>query len=133
MSSNQGLASDDDRLVLLVEDERWYRAELARALRRESGLASIEAADGLHALELLRSRSDIRVVVADERMKVGPTGTMLLEEVGRRWPRVRRMLLSGYTTGDMVADAPYPVIDKAVGWWVILGAIETLAYERDEP
>lgn len=121
----------NDRHVLLVDDERSYLRELGRAIRRESGLPTIEVADGLHALNELGARDDIAVIVSDERLKVGPPGSMLLEEVARRWPRVRRMLLSAWTTDQMVAEAPYLVLDKRVGWWVICGAVETLAFERD--
>lgn len=44
----------------------------------------------------------------------GMWGSELLDYVGRRWPHIKRVLLSAFTTGEMVAESPYLVLDKAL-------------------
>lgn len=130
MNSQEMTRGNDRRVVLLIEDRRSYMATLARKLRKVSGLEVIETANGLHALTVLSERGDINAVVSDERLP-GLQGTEILEEVGRRWPRIRRMLLSAFTEPEWHATRPYLVMDKRYSLPVVLGAIETLAHERD--
>lgn len=112
--------SATDRVVILIADDvGWYRQALRQALRRECGLESLEAEDALHALRVLERHPEIALVVADERYESGPSGEMLLETVGRRWPGKARLLLSAYTTGAMVAlgaERGYEVLDKQLDW-----------------
>jgi CheY-like chemotaxis protein len=121
-------------LVLVVDDVHWYRRALAQALTRETGVRVLQAENGLEALDLItKHAADLKLVVADERYPTGMSGTMLLDEVGRRWPKIRRCLLSAYTTGEMVAGSPFPVVDKAIDWWALTNLLENMAYERDDP
>lgn len=119
-------SQDDAPLVLLVDDDNEFRRLLARVLRIEAGLNVLECANALAALTLLESRARIALVVSDLRMP-GLDGASLLAVVGERWPSVRRMLLSAWTTGEMVAAADYPVIDKALAGWLIVERITDLA------
>lgn len=123
-------SADDPPLVLLVEDVEWFRSELARTLHRECGIQSIEAEDALHAIRLLERHPEICMVVADERFPSGPTGTALLDTVGRRWPGTRRMLLSAWTTAADVERGVregYEVRDKALPWSALAKLICRLA------
>lgn len=72
----------------------------------------VQFGDALAALTWLHARAGAAaLVVADERMP-GPSGSDLLEAVGRLWPQVGRMLISGYADPNLIMAAPYPVRDK---------------------
>jgi CheY-like chemotaxis protein len=111
--------------VLLVDDNAEYRRLLARVLRIDHGIEAFELSSALAALTFLEAEP-VTLVVADLRMP-GLDGRGLLDVVGKRWPGIRRMLLSAFTTGEMVAGAGYPVIDKGLSGWLICERIADLA------
>lgn len=124
-------------LVLLVEDVRSYRLVFRRILANRddpscSTVRLIEAENSLDALQVLVHQDPgdpIRLVVSDDRMP-GLSGVELLDIVGQRWPGTERILLSGYTTGEMVMDAKYLVLDKGIQDWVIRDFILKLAHGK---
>lgn len=116
-------------VVLLVDDLLEYRRALTRVLRTDHGLEVLECSSGLAALTVLSSVA-VDLVVADELMP-GMTGSTLLKVVGERWPATRRMLLTAYSTGEIVAGAPYRVIDKSIAGWLITDVIDELARRHD--
>lgn len=120
-------------VVLLVDDLCEYRRVLGRALRVDHGLEVLECASGIAALTILSS-CPVDLVVADENMP-GMTGSTLLHVVGQRWPEVGRLLLTGWSTGELVASSPYRVLDKALAGWLVTDAIDELArrHERLRP
>ena len=112
-ASTRVTSASDAPCVILVEDHRWYRNDIASMLAMQCGIESLGTDNALQALTLLEQRAhSIAAVVSDERLPRGMQGTDLLEHIGKRWPHIPRMLLSAWTTGAMVAAAPYPVIDK---------------------
>lgn len=115
----------NDPVVLLVDDDDDYSRLLARVIRDEFHFEVLIAHDGLHAIRILEQRT-VDLVVSDENMP-GMRGTDLLREVGRRWPKSRRILLSAFTTGDMVVGAGYPVLDKVMPYYVIKDEIRRYA------
>lgn len=113
-------------IVLLVDDHGEYRQLLGRVLRIEHGLEVLDCGSALAALTLLESGQRVDVLVSDLRMP-GLSGADLLDVVGKRWPGVRRALLTAWSLGSMVADAPYLVLDKGLSGWVICEHIADLA------
>lgn len=96
------------------------------ALSKECALCqTVGVANAELALPVLEQRHhEIALVVADERLTMtGLTGTELLSYVGERYPDMRRVLLTGYATGHMVAYAGYRVLSKDFAWPVILDTI----------
>lgn len=88
--------------LLLVDDEPHVCEGLRRILYR--GGYRIHIASGAdEALSILASHP-IDVIVSDQRMPKRK-GTELLAEVGRRYPRTVRMILSGAADIDEVAEA----------------------------
>lgn len=88
--------------VLIVEDHPMYRDAVSQALGRlesgaEHGLRCSIAAGSDQAVELLSWNPDIGLVLSDYRLAQGD-GLELLQTVGRRWPTVARVLMSG--SGD---------------------------------
>ncbi len=80
--------------ILLVEDEDMVRAVAERALVR-NGYSVIAAANGEDALEILKSRQDIDLVVSDVVMPVmdGPT---MVRKARETWPDLPILFMSGY-------------------------------------
>lgn len=84
----------EERTVLFVDDEERVLRSLKRGLMDEP-YNTLFANSGKEALEML-STTDVHVLVTDMRMpEMG--GLELLRIVKREYPRIVRMILSGYT------------------------------------
>jgi DNA-binding NtrC family response regulator len=119
-------ASSDEPVVLAVDDQRSYRHSLRWALRRECNLAVEEAGDFFHAIEAIRSNPLITVVVADWDLGPGPDGMKVLDTVKAKWPRVGRILLTGFMDADLYAlarRAGHEAFDKSEHWATIVEAV----------
>lgn len=79
--------------VLFVDDETRILSALQRGLRRE-GYRILVAPSPERALELLAAEP-VDVLVTDQKMP-GMSGLQLLEQVARRWPAIRRVLITGW-------------------------------------
>lgn len=84
-------------VVLCVDDEPMNLELLERSLRRRFEVLSAAAPD--HALDILRQRSDIAVVLSDFRMPQ-MNGAELLAAASRLRPETRRVLVTGYADAD---------------------------------
>jgi CheY-like chemotaxis protein len=79
--------------VLVVDDDELQRSALARMLRR-SGVETLHAANYDEAIAILAKQSDFFAVISELEM-AGKDGLELLDEVRRRIPSARRVLISG--------------------------------------
>ena len=80
--------------VLVVEDDVMLRVQTAMTLEDE-GFTVIEADSADAALEVLTSRTDIRVVFTDIQMPGSMDGLKLAAAVRDRWPPIGIILTSG--------------------------------------
>ena len=80
--------------ILVVDDEEEVREILAETLE-EFGYAVLTAASGEEALPVLARNGGVAMVITDVRMP-GMSGLELADEVRRRWPKVKVVLISGY-------------------------------------
>jgi CheY-like chemotaxis protein len=81
--------------VLVVDDEPTVRQFTSRVLR-EAGYGVEEAADGVDALSLIRSKVvDLDAVISDIVMP-RMNGVELLQSLSRERPRLPVILMSGY-------------------------------------
>lgn len=85
--------------ILLVDDEPAILTALARTFGRERYLV-LRALGAEEALSLLAA-SPVKVVVADQRMP-GMSGSDLFREIGRRWPLIGRVILTGHPGRDVM-------------------------------
>jgi CheY-like chemotaxis protein len=83
-----------NRSILFVDDETQVLAALVRLFRKCPDLHIYVALDGLDALRKL-ALNQVDLVVTDFRMP-GMNGAELLDEVSRRYPRIRGAILSAY-------------------------------------
>jgi DNA-binding NarL/FixJ family response regulator len=102
--------------VLLVDDAASFRLSLRRVLVSECSAAVVEAKSALDALtKLVNGLADtVDIVVADERMPRGGEGSVLLEAIGERWPHIKRLMVTAFSDGELVANSPWLVLDKAL-------------------
>ncbi len=89
--------------LLLVDDEESILRSLRRTLRR-CARGILTAANGEEALQILDQDSDVQVVVSDFRMP-GMDGVEFLRRVKERWPRIQRVMLTGYADHRAIEDA----------------------------
>ena len=83
-------------VVLLVEDEFLVRQTLVDILR-EAEFWVVEAQDADEAFELLRSRTDVAVVVTDVNMPGSMNGFEFARLIRQGWPEVGVLAISGQT------------------------------------
>jgi PAS domain S-box-containing protein len=87
------------RRVLLVDDDAVVRRSTQRLLvHRGVTVVSVDSAD--HALEALASSATPFDVVLTDHAMPGRTGFELLEEIEKRFPAQRVVLMSGFTDDD---------------------------------
>jgi two-component system, response regulator PdtaR len=80
--------------ALVVEDEVIVRLHIADIVEG-AGFTAVEAFNADEAIELLTSRSDIRVVITDVNMPGPMDGLELAHAVRNRWPPVEIIVMSG--------------------------------------
>ena len=90
------------RTLLLVDDEENILASLTR-LFRQAGYRLLKANGGRAGLEVL-AQHEVGVIVSDQRMPE-MTGVEFLSQVKDRYPDTVRIMMSGYTDLQYVADA----------------------------
>jgi len=89
-------------LALVVDDDEHVRLGLTRMLSAV-GADVVTAPSGLHALQKLQALP-IDLLIADQLMP-GMEGTKLLETAYKTWPRVIRVVYTGYLSSGLVVDA----------------------------
>ncbi len=109
-------------LVLVVEDQDSVRS-LVRTLLTSEGFAVLEAIDGLAALEVLRARDDVDLVLSDIAMP-RMTGVELLREAQRTRPTLPVVLMGGVVDSN-VAGVESTVLHKPFGRDELLRAVQT--------
>jgi CheY-like chemotaxis protein len=91
--------------VLVVDDDHLMRAVLVQILSSE-GWRVYPAAGGAEALEFLAGNAGVDVVVSDVIMP-GVDGQELAAELGRRFPRLPVLLISGGHMGGRSYAGPF--------------------------
>ena len=88
-----------ERVVLLVDDERSLR-EFVKAILHKEGFQTIEAGDGIEALNLVQEfGKDIALLLTDIRMP-RMDGVSLAESVRELFPRMPVLFISAYPDPD---------------------------------
>ena len=109
--------------ILIVDDNPNMSALLSEMLEvfdHESVIAS----DGLQALEQLKSEP-FAMVITDMRMP-NMTGLELLQAIKASHPKVKVVLISGYTGGEIESQAEASQADGFLGKPLMMADIEKL-------
>lgn len=91
--------------VLIVEDQEVLRRGVARGLQR-AGYRVSEACDGVDALAVLERERDVEIVLSDVVMP-RMDGIMLVTRLARDWPKVKVLMMSGYSDPALGALPPH--------------------------
>ncbi|WP_238542454.1 response regulator [Sphingomonas sp. PAMC 26621] len=78
-------------IILVVEDEPLQRMDMID-MAQEAGFEVLEAHDANHAIVLLESRSDVRLMLTDIDMPGAMNGIKLAAAVRKRWPPIAIIL-----------------------------------------
>jgi len=100
---------DSRPVVICVDDEAPVLEALKRALRDEP-YQVVTTREPREALELLES-GRVAAVIADQRMP-GTSGSELLEEVRRRSPAARRVILTGFPERELIRARAAEEVDR---------------------
>ncbi len=121
---------NDKPLILVCDDVSWFRSELCHQLLKLCGIRSLQAEHGLAAIRALERNPKLKAIICDWRFPQGPDGVAVLETVKKRWPHVKRMLISayvepstyelGYERGFSVRDKALPIakLAESIGEWL---------------
>jgi len=96
-------------VVLVVEDEHLLRLNAAQMIE-DAGYEVIEASNADEAIQILESRTDIRIVFTDINMPGSMDGIKLANAVRDRWPPIRLIVTSGKVAlrpGDIPVDGRF--------------------------
>ncbi|HLY12473.1 MAG TPA: response regulator [Planctomycetota bacterium] len=107
-------------LILVVDDEEDVR-DLVREILRTAGFDTLPAGDGSQAVDVLRRRPDVDLVLTDVMMPHydGPT---LARRIERDWPGIPVLFMTGYPPetlrslgmlppGPAPIEKPFPIQD----------------------
>ena len=122
--------------VLIVDDEPTYRDYLERFLARD-GLAVRTAETGIDAIRIADEFGP-DLLLADWMLRCEMHGIEVGEVLRKRWPKLRILLMTGFPTADLEAEAARVgidgVLEKPFGLEDLAGAIEAaLASGRPLP
>jgi DNA-binding NtrC family response regulator len=81
-------------IVLIVEDEMLLRMRVVDMVE-DAGYVPVEAVDADEAMVILRSRSDIVLMLTDVQMPGSMNGLQLAHAVRENWPPIKIILASG--------------------------------------
>lgn len=90
--------------VLLVDDEPGIRSLIARTLERE-GYSVVQAGSAQEALEAWQDRAASPAVLVTDLTMPGISGKELAERFRMRWPDLRVLFISGYTSEQDIAGS----------------------------
>lgn len=120
-------------LVICVDDEAPVLDALRRTLRDEP-YELVTVREPGRVLEWL-DRREVAVVIADQRMPE-TRGSELLEEVRKRSPSSRRVILTAYPESDVIRARASEAVDRLLTkpWDAegLRGAVRQLIREREE-
>ena len=89
--------------ILCVDDEPGVLSAVSRCFM-ETPYEVLTALSGNEGLELLRQVGPVDLVISDFRMP-GMNGVEFLQQVMKRWPATRRVILSAYTDSEILLAA----------------------------
>ncbi|MEO5667269.1 MAG: sigma-54 dependent transcriptional regulator [Bdellovibrionota bacterium] len=91
-------------MILVVDDELENRLSLIQVLNRE-GWSCLEAENGEAALQILRDRPEVQLLITDMKMPGSVNGLELLQMSRKLRPDVQRLLITAFGTIEATVEA----------------------------
>jgi CheY-like chemotaxis protein len=107
------MTGNDARTILVVEDEALLRLVVVEILQ-DAGFTVLQAPDGTQGCEILRSETDVDLLISDIKMP-GMNGYDVAQTGLSVRPQLRVMLMTGYAQEPLpesMRDAGIEVIHK---------------------
>jgi CheY-like chemotaxis protein len=121
-----------DKTALIVDDEVAIRLFI-KAVLQQHGFVTIQAADGIEALHLLRSAAaGVDLLLSDIRMP-NMDGITLARAIRAEFRPISIILMSGYCSRDEARDLDVHFIPKPFTPATLLAAIESVMAQKKEP
>lgn len=112
-------------LVMLIDDEPLVRATLTRQLT-SIGLDATEAGSGDEALAMLAQMGHLPDLILLDLAMPGMPGEKVLVELGRRYPHIPVVVVSGNRGPSLTLDGAKAVLAKPVAREALMGTLERL-------
>ncbi|HEY0149580.1 MAG TPA: ATP-binding protein [Allosphingosinicella sp.] len=114
-----------DSAILVVEDDPRVSRATVGALE-EMGYRPIACASGKEAVAILEREARIDLVITDIMMPE-MTGPELVREIGRRWPEIAVLFVTGYVgeAGDAEELSGHDILRKPFTVSALAGAVST--------
>ena len=120
------------KTALIVDDEATIRLYI-KAVLQQNGFKTIEAANGIEALNLLRNAATgVALLIADVQMPK-MDGIALARAVRAEFPAIPLILVSGYCSREEAADLDVHFIAKPFAPATLLAAIGSVMTQKKEP
>ena len=120
------------KTALVVDDEATVRLYV-KAVLQQHGFETIEAADGIEALHLLRNvAAGVDLLLSDVRMP-NMDGIALARAIRAEFPAIPLILVSGYCSRKEAPDLDVHFIPKPFTPATLLAAIGSVMKEKKEP
>lgn len=94
--------SEDQKKILVVDDEEIARENIAHILKKE-GYLPLLASNGDEAIHLMK-QEEVDLVITDLRMQ-GKGGMEVLEATKQLWPAAQVLIITGYASIDNAVEA----------------------------
>jgi sodium-dependent dicarboxylate transporter 2/3/5 len=118
--------------VLLIDDEEKFRTNLAKRLNLH-GYETVDLDSGTEAIKLVRSDSDIDVVILDLKMP-GMSGDQVLRELKRFRPELQVVMLTGHGSMDSAMETGrldvYTYLEKPQDFDDLVKVIDTAREDK---
>ena len=99
-------------IALIVDDEQDL-LDIACAYLTDMGYECLQAVNAFSALEIVRLRSDLEIVITDVVMPGGMNGVELAQQIRKLIPHIRIIYSSGYSA-DALAERSGAVVQGAL-------------------
>ncbi len=118
--------------VLLIDDEDKFRTSLAKRLKLH-GFDTVDLNSGEDAVKLVRTDSDIDIVLLDRKMP-GMSGEQVLTELKRYRPELQIIMLTGHGTMKSAMETgrldAYTYLQKPYEFEKLVEVIETARRDK---
>ncbi|MEW6176252.1 MAG: ATP-binding protein [Pseudomonadota bacterium] len=112
------------RRVLVVDDEDNIRTLVCEVLE-EMGHRTLQAANGVTALDLLAETGSIDLLITDIGLPGGMNGHQFAEQARRQLPDLKVLMITGYAEQAQFAEQPSAPAQEVLGKPFTLDALQT--------
>ena len=118
--------------VLVLDDDELARSVMVNMLELK-GYTVLESASPLHALDLLRSRAKIDLIITDVHMPGGLSGSQFVKMARSARPHIKVLYATGYADElleDLSTESETQIMEKPFHLNAFLTKVSTMLTTR---